>query len=89
MDNLEKIESWVRGSANGCFFRGDILDFIQALKAEKPQPNKGELAYDMLIELANKGRVNGGTTFKREITNLDLEEAYRRVQAKYKEQHDR
>jgi len=68
MDNLEKIEKWIDDRLLFAGLAVDntkevvdayklaltkTLAFVQSLKAEKPQPDKGEMAYEMLMEFRN------------------------------------
>jgi hypothetical protein len=94
MTDLEKIEAWVKDNfdafdAYPLTMMKKLLDYIATLKAEKPQPDEGKMAWEVLKELADWQhivRLEGGLAITKKYEWAEaIKKEINQVQAKYKE----
>jgi hypothetical protein len=94
MTELEKIEAFVNSikirTDAEYIIVDDIIDYIQTLKAEKPQPDEGKMAWEVLKELADWRKIvsldGGVATTQRYEWAEAIKKEINQVQAKYKEE---
>ena len=93
MTDLEKIEAWLETCqwVDGVYIKGhELQELMEALKAEKPQPDEGKMAWGVLKELADWRKIvslEGGLAITKKYEWAEaIKKEINQVQAKYNEE---